>query len=75
MLKYQYFTEDISFVQEEISSVREENHTQKKILTSYRRLVTSSRKINSFITEDILLSLHLLLQKIRFLGVGILVMI
>jgi hypothetical protein len=58
-------------VQEEISGVREEYHTQKKIFTSYRRYITCSRRINSFVTEDILRSLHLLLQKIRFLGDGI----
>jgi hypothetical protein len=57
-------------VEEEIFSVREENQTQTKIFTSYRGLITCSRRINSFVTEDILLSLHLLLQKIRFLGVG-----
>jgi hypothetical protein len=68
--KYQNFTEGISFVQEEISSMWEENHIQKKIFTSYRRLITCSRRINSFITEDNLLSLHLLLQKIHFLGEG-----
>jgi hypothetical protein len=55
-------------VQEKISSVQEENHTQKKIITSNRRLRTCSRRIISFIKEDILLSLHLLLQKISFLG-------
>jgi hypothetical protein len=55
-------------VQEEISSIREENHCQKKIFTSYRRKITCSRRKKSFVAEDILLSL--LLQKIRFLGVG-----
>jgi hypothetical protein len=51
--------------------VQEENHTKKKIFTSHRRLITCSRRINSFVTEDILLSLHLLLQKICFLGAGL----
>jgi hypothetical protein len=57
-------------VQEEISFVREENHTPKKIFTPYRRLITCTRRINSFVKENILLSLHLLLQDICFLGEG-----
>jgi hypothetical protein len=69
--KYQNFTEDISFVEEELSSVREENHIQKKIFTSCRRLFTGSGRTNSSVADEILLSLHLLLQKIRFLGVGL----
>jgi hypothetical protein len=36
-----------------------EDHTQKKIFASYRKLITCSRRINSFVTEGILLSLQL----------------
>jgi hypothetical protein len=63
-MSLKHHTEDISYVCKEISSMLEENHTQKKIFTFYRR-------INSFVTEEILLSLHLLLQKICFLGTSI----
>jgi hypothetical protein len=52
--------------------VREENHTQKKIFTSYRRSISCSRWTNSFVAEDILPSVHLLLPKISFLGTWLL---